>query len=76
MSDIEKFKNLPQKDKNEIIDYYFKEKWKADEMTIIQYLFFKCVWICQETWADNLKLESDLLKINKKASLKFTLDDK
>jgi len=72
---LKEFIELSQEEKNEIIEYYMKVDNGADDMTIMQYLFFKCVWICQDTNADDLKLEADLLKINKKASLKFTFED-
>ena len=58
MTKLEIFKNLSIEEKKEIIDSYLTEDKKAEEMTIIQYLFLKCVTICEET---NAAIESDEL---------------
>lgn len=76
MKNLEIFKNLSIEEKKEIIDSYFTEDKKAEETTIIQYLFLKCVTICEETNADNIKIESELKKLNKVAKFVFTLTDK
>lgn len=76
MTKLEIFKNLSIEEKKEIIDSYLTEDKKAEEMTIIQYLFLKCVTICEETNTDNIKIESHLKKLNKTAKFIFTLTDK
>lgn len=73
MNTKEFFDGLSQEDKNEILNSIFLEQ--LDEVNIMQFLFFKCAKICVETNADNIKLKSDLLKINKKGVLKFELQE-
>lgn len=74
---LEKFKSLSMKDKTEIINSYFLEDKKWTESTMLQYLFYLCVEICDERNANNIKMSADIGKLNKKATFKFTLiDDK
>lgn len=73
MNSKDYFNSLSQEDKNEILNSIFLEQ--LDEVNIMQFLFFKCAKLCVETNADNLKLQMDLLKINKKGVLEFKLEE-
>ena len=75
MKTLETFKNLSIEEKKGIIDSYMTEDKKAEEMTIIQYLFLKCVSICEDTGSDDIIIESHLKKLNKTAKFEFTLTD-
>lgn len=75
MKALEQFKNLSMEEKTEIINSYLQEDKNAEDTTIVQYMFFKCVDICVQTNSENFWLESYLKKIGKTAKMHFELQD-